>query len=557
MYNNRTALILTGKTLSPGLGKGKTFVYPDILTRLDEFYDIEDSLVEQELGRFEEAVESIAGELSILAGGVKIEMNSNLSDVFQAHILMVQDASLKAEVEKEIRDELVSAGTAVKTVFRRWERRFRSMEAEVARQKGDDIRDLARRLVSSLAGIRVHALENLPYGSVLVANHLLPSDTIFLARRRASAAVLKVGSTGSHVALFTREIGLPCVTGVAGVVEMVRPDELALVDADAAEVIISPNYVQEEAFHAKCERQERASQKARAHAHEPAVTKNGKIIAILANVGSLDDTQEAMHNGAEGVGLYRIERVYLGRQKPPDTVTLVEEMRNTLEPAKGLPVYVRLLDIGADKPFPFTESFRETNPSLGCRGIRFLQEYPNLLRTQLEALLQLSQDFDLHVLVPMVTLPRDIQRVKELLTDTASRLKIAPVPKLGAMIETPAAALTASDIAQHAEFLSFGTNDLTQYTFAADRENAAVEAYFDDTHAAIFRLLRTVRNDVLHIPLSICGELASRPHYTSKILECGITSLSVAPPSIPTIKQAIRQSGGARVKTEPRYSAAP
>lgn len=543
MSERRTTMTITGKTLSPGLGKGRTFVYRDVLTRFDEFYEIEDSQVEQEVIRFKEAAASISGDLSALAGRVKKEMDSDLSDVFQAHFTMAQDASLNAEVEKEISDELVSAGTAVRTVFRRWERRFRSMEAEVARQKADDVRDLARRLVFALAGVRAHALEDLPHGSVLIANRLLPSDTIFLARRRASAAVLEVGGAGSHAALFAHEVGLPCVAGLSGIVDAVPPGEVALVDADAGEVIINPDQEQEQAFEVKREQQQRASSKARGLAHEPAVTRDGKVIAVLANVGRQEDTQEAIENGADGIGLYRIERLYLRRQEPPDGAALLEEMQKTLLAAKGLPVYVRLLDIGADKPLPFMEERREINPSLGRRGIRFLLEYPELLQTQLDALLQLSSDFDLHILVPMVTLPRDIQGVKERLTNTAARTRTSPVPKLGAMIETPAAALAAPRMVQHADFLSFGTNDLTQYTLAADRENAAVDAYFDDTHDVIFRLLRAVHDDVPHTPLSVCGELAGRPGWTSKILGCGITSLSVAPPSIPTIKEAIRQCG--------------
>ena len=194
-----------------------------------------------------------------------------------------------------------------------------------------------------------------------------------------------------------------------------------------------------------------------------------------------------MKNGAEGIGLYRIERAYLGRQEPPDVAALLEEIQITLEPARGLPVYVRLLDIGADKPLPYVASSREVNPSLGRRGIRFLLDYPDLLKTQLDALLHLPSDFDLHILVPMVTLPSDMQRVRELLEDAAARVNKPRPPKLGAVIETPAAALAAAEIAQYAEFLCLGTNDLTQYTYAVDRQNATVDIYFNDTQEAIFQ----------------------------------------------------------------------
>jgi len=533
-------LILTGRTLVPGLGRGDTFVYRDDLNRLDEFYEIEALDVEDELKRFEQAVALISSDLSDLAGQVSKELDADFSDVFHAHIAMVEDTSLRAEVIKEIREALVSAGSAVRTVFRRWENRFRSMQAEVARQKADDIRDLARRLLFCLAGVRGHTLEALPAGSVLVANRLLPTDTILLARRGAGAAVLEAGGPASHAALFAHEIGLPCVAGISNVVDKIPPGEPALVDADAGEVIVKPNQRQEQVFLDKRERRQRASSQARIRTHDRAATKDGQAISVLANVGRVEDTLEAMENGADGIGLYRIENVYLGRQRPPDAAELRAEMYKTLRPAKGLPVYVRLLDVGADKPLTFLEEHRETNPALGCRGIRFLLKYPQLLQTQLQAIFQLSSDFELHILVPMVTLPDDLRAVKERLDETARQTHTSHPPDLGAMIETPAAALAAREIVKHANFLSFGTNDLTQYAFAADRENAAVDAYFDDTHDAIFRLLRIVHDDIPGVPLSICGELAGRPGALSAILRCGISSLSVAPPSIPTIKEAVR-----------------
>jgi len=541
MDDHRKSLKLMGKTLAPGLGSGKVFVYRNVLTRLDEFYAIEQHQIDEESQRFEQAVASVSEDLASLSGRVRREIDRHLSEVFQAHIAIVQDVSLQHEVYKEIREELVSAGLAVSSVFRRWEMRFRSMEANIAAQKGDDISDLARRLISTLAGVRGHALEHIPLGSVLVASRLLPSDTVCLARRSTSAAILEAGGPASHAALFAHEIGLPCVSGITDVVELLTPGDEVLVDADAAEVIVNPDQSQQTSFQTKQQQREQASQKARHQAQEPAITRDGRTIKVLANVGSPEDTREAMRNGAEGIGLYRIERVYLGRQEPPDCDELLEEMCSTLEPARGLPVYVRLLDIGADKPLPFMESFREINPSLGRRGVRFLLEYPDILLTQLKTLLKLSGDLDLHIIVPMVTLPDDLRQVKQALTNAAARSQITCMPKLGAMIETPAAALMAAEIAQYADFMSFGTNDLTQYTFAVDRENAAVDLYYNDSQPAIFKLLKTVREDVPDMPLSICGELASREAYVCKILACGITTLSVAPPSIPAIKQAIRQ----------------
>jgi phosphoenolpyruvate-protein phosphotransferase len=532
---------LTGKMLSPGLGEGQIFFYRDVMSRFDEFYDIDDTQTEPELRHLNRALARIEHDLSLLAVRVEKEIDSELSGVFHAHLAMVQDSSLKAEIEKEIKNELVSAGSAVRTVFRRWERRFRSMESEVAKHKSDDMRDLARRLVSALAGVHGHALENLPRGCVLIANRLLPSDTVFLARNVAAAVLLEAGAKSSHAALFAREIGLPCLTGLTGLLDNVSDGSYAVVDADGAQAIINPTAEQRKAFRVKAEQRMRENEKVRARAQEPAVTLDGIKIPVFANVGDAEDTRIAIENGADGVGLYRLEQTYLGRQQPPSLTELVEEMQKTLQPAKGLPVYVRLLDVGADKPLPFLEMPRENNPSLGQRGIRFLLNYPDLLHTQLDALLQISSDYDLHILVPMVTLPSDMAAVREALKDAASRTKSSDVPKLGAMIETPAAALAAPEILKYAEFASFGTNDLTQYSFAADRENAAVGGYFDDTHGVIFRLISMVHADVPDVPLSVCGELAGRAEATSRLVASGITSLSVVPPAIPALKEAVRK----------------
>ncbi len=543
MTEQEQPLILTGRALAPGLGQGKTYIYNDVMTRVDEFHNIETQEVNRELKRFDQAIEAITGHLEALAEKVKEEIDAQLSDVFQAHIAMVRDAALRAEIEKELRQELVSAGAAVRTVFRRWERRFRSMEADTAQQKADDVRDLARRLISSMAGLGGHALENMAEGSVLVAPRLLPSDTIILARRRASGALLESGGAGSHAALFAHEIGLPCIAGLPGIVEQVAPEQWVLVDADAGEAVVRPNKEQRQAFVEKREQRDLAFNRARDRARLPAKTRDGRRIAVMANVGRVEDTREALNNGADGIGLYRIERIYLGRQEPPSKEELYEEIRQTLLPAQGLPVYVRLLDVGADKSLPFLESRRESNPALGRRGIRFLRDVPDLLQTQLQVLLQLADDFDLHILTPMVTLPGDLVFVEEQMRMAREHISgVKTRPQMGAMIETPAAALSVAALVAHAQFMSFGTNDLTQYTFATDRENAAVEPYFDDAHDAVFRLIDIARRDAPDRPFSVCGELASRPRHTERLLRYGIQTLSVAPPSIPAVKEAVRQA---------------
>ena len=542
MSEKGLTVTLQGTPISPGLAQGLVHVHHGLLGPIDVPVDIEHNDVNEEFSRLDSATTRISDDLFTLAARVETEIDSRLAEVFGSHQLMLYDSSLREELRKEIVDNLVNASTAVKTVFLRWEKRFLLMESQIARDKGDDMRDISIRLRNALAGITVNPLEEIPDGCVLATTRLLPSDTVFLAGRSTAAVLLEYGSTGSHAALFAREMGLPCISGFPCLLTTIPHGALALVDADAGIVTLRPREKQKVIFRKKVTDKAQKYELARSHALSPAITKDTVTISVLANVGCSNDTEKAMLNGAEGVGLYRLEQAYLGRVVPPDTDELVAEMRQTLAAARGRPVYVRLLDIGSDKPLPFTGFLAETNPALGRRGIRFLREYPGLLQTQLRAMLEISSEFDIRILVPMVTLPDDVAVVREQLMQLCSRLRIASPPQLGAMIETPAAALAAQEIARHADFLSFGTNDLTQFVFAADRENAAVEDYYRDTSEVIFRLLRLTHDDVPDIPLSLCGELAGRPEHIPRLLQCGIRTFSIAAPLIPIIKETIRNS---------------
>ena len=542
MSKKALTLIIHGTPISPGLAQGIIHVHRSLLGPIDVPVAIEQENVKEEFTRLDTATARISEELSALATRVEKEIDSRLAQVFGTHQLMLNDSSLREELRNEIVGNLVNASSAVKAVFLRWENRFLLMESQIARDKSDDMRDISRRLRHALAGITTHPLEEIPDGCVLATSRLLPSDTVFLAGRSVSAVLLEYGSTGSHAALFAREMGLPCISGFSDPLTTELQGALALVDADTGIVTIHPREKQIAIFKKKFVEKEHDYKLARSRARGPAVTKDGVTISVLANVGCSDDTKKAMLNGAEGVGLYRLEQAYLGRVEPPDTDELVSEMRQTLDPAKGSPVYVRLLDVGSDKPLPFAGFLAESNPSLGRRGIRFLREYPELLKTQLRAVLELASEFDARILVPMVTLPDDVSVVREQLAQLCTRLRITSPPKLGAMIETPAAALAAQEIVKHADFLSFGTNDLTQFVFAADRENAAVERYYRDASEVIFRLLQLTHDDVPDVPLSLCGELAGRPEHISSLLQCGIRTFSIAAPLIPIVKETIRNS---------------
>ena len=542
MPSKKKGQVMKGVAISSGIAEGFVHTHRYNLGPIDVPTDIAKHEIDEEFYRLDNATAKVSEDLNDLAGRVEKQVDARLASVFGVHQLIAEDATLRSELKREIRDNLVTASSAVKTVFLRWEKRFLQMDSQISKDKGDDMRDVSIRLSNALAGITVHPLDEIPPGSVLAISRLLPSDTVFLASRSISAVLLQFGTFGSHSSLFLREMGIPCLSGLQKLESLFSEGDIALVDANDGTVTIRPLSGQIRDFRKKTSESRDLLEKIRLKSAGPAVTRDGVRISVMANIGDRGDTERAMENGADGIGLYRMERAYLGRISPPETEELLCEMRETLSAAKDRPVCIRLLDLGSDKQLVFMKFLAETNPALGLRGIRLLLKYPELLKTNLRALLLLSREFDLSILVPMVTLPEDMARVREILEQLCLEECIPEPPPLGAMIETPAAALSAKMIGEYADFLSFGTNDLTQYSYAADRENGAVDRYFSSSYHAIYRLMSITREDVPEMPLSICGELAGQPKIVKHLLECGIRTLSVAPPMIPIIKEAIRLS---------------
>lgn len=541
--NKSVPVVIRGVAISPGLAQGFIHLQSGLLGPIDAPSKIiEQYSVEEEVASLDQATVHISDELVTLATRVEKEIDARLAEVFSTHKMILNDQLLRDELTKEIVENLVTASSAVKSVFLRWEKRFLLMESMIAREKADDLRDISIRLRNALVGITAHPLESIPEQCVLVTSRLLPSDTIFLGNRSTAAVLLEYGSFGSHAALFTRQLGIPCVSDIANIMTRFPEGGMAQVDANRGLVTISPNEDQRSDFQKREIHYDQVLQALQANASKPAVTRDGATIQVNANVGCHEDSCKAIKNGADGIGLYRLEQFYIGQTHPPSLKELVTEIRHTLAPFKGKAICVRLLDVGSDKPLPFIGFLAESNPALGRRGVRLMREYPELLHTQIKALLVVREEFDVQLLVPMVALSEDVKFVRDMLAKQCNELDI-PEPQLGAMIETPAAALSACAIAPYVDFMSFGTNDLTQYIFAADRENAAVEAYYNDSSDVIFRLIAMVHNDLPRMPLSICGELAGRQEHLVKLLQCGISSLSVAAPLVAIIKQKIREIG--------------
>ena len=543
-------LTLVGEGVSPGLAKGKAFIYIDVLKRDSTLYKIDTAQVDEEKARIDKAINDVRQCLTIDAKQIESQLGKAAADIFLAQEAMLLDPSVVEELKKTLEAERINAEQVVRTVFRILAGRFRGLNDEILRERGDDIDDLSRRLLLALAGIQAHSLENLPANTVLVARQLLPSDTVFLSRSNTVAVVAEFAGRAAHAALLARELGIPCVGGVPKLLETVHTGDIVLVNGTDGKVVINPEsramQEYEDALNKVRKRNKSLEQDSRIGR---TITLDGIEISVMANVRSREDVELAMKCGSDGIGLFRTEPFFLSSKHFPSDREFAEFLLDSLHPAQGKYVNVRLLDIGADKNPIYVHLPSEPDPFLGRRGVRVLLEYPELLDAQLRALLEVSQQFRIGVLIPMVTTESDIIQVAELLHSLADEMDIHALPRIGAMIETPAAALSIPSLKKHVDFFSIGSNDLTQYTMAAGRENPMVNQYFIDDHPTILRLIELVVEESGDTPVSLCGELAGRIDVIPSVLRTGLRSLSVPASMVPDVKNAIRNSSITRITT--------
>src|SRR5262249_51692272 len=538
--NNGAEVALSGVRIAPGVGRGSAWVVGDRLECRGDAHPITPPEVEREWGRIRVAFDQTRAELQAAARRIREQFNAQLADIFRAHEMMLDSLLSSTEFLQELQGSLVNAEAVVRRVFRRWQEKFQSLSGDTFQQRADDLADLSRKVLRHLEGVDADRLQSVPAGSVLVVQHLLPSDVVALSRREGAAIVVESLGHGSHAALLVREKGIPTVADFPGVLERIGDGDQVLVDAYRGEIVLAPEGATRAAFQDRLQHYHATLARCKGACREPARTLDGEVVKVEANLGAYEDVELALDNGADGVGLFRIEQLYLARAPPLTEAELLAELRAIPSPLRDKPLTVRLMDIGGDKSVPFLRLPPEANPLLGKRGVRLLLEYPQLAQTQLAALLRLSQEQQLRVLVPMVPLGEDIQAIREVFDTVCTELGLPQRPAFGAMIETPAAALSVPAIAQHVDFLCVGTNDLTQYTLAAGRDDPAVAHYFRDTHTSLLRLLAIIVADAGAMPLTLCGELAGREEMMPQLLAMGFRSFSVAPSLIPGAKALIR-----------------
>jgi|SRR5215208_2313404 len=534
---------LTGIGASEGVAVGPAFV-PATGWPEPERYRIKEDEIEAELQRFRDAAEAVTGKLSETADELRRSGHEEEAGIFEFHAEMAEDPELASAVEERIRS-LESPEAAVLAVGEEYAAQFAEMDDEYLASRADDVRDVTGQISAELIGLGASGFGALKTPSVVLAHSLAPSETARIPKGMALGFVTAEGSRTSHVSIMARSMGIPAVVGVGEVLEDALDARKVAIDGGEGTAITDPDDDTVAGF----ERMSAELAEERAALDEyryiEAKTSEGRRIEVAANLGSASEAVDALEWGAEGVGLFRTEFLFMERDDLPSEDEQYRAYSAVASAFGEKPVIIRTLDVGGDKDLPGVDQGHEENPFLGWRGIRMSLDTPDLFKRQLRAILRAAAHGNLKVMFPMVADVGELRAAKAMLQESRRELegegtRIGEV-ETGVMIETPAAAVCAAELAKESAFFSIGTNDLVQYTLAADRGNERLRRLQNADHPAVLILIRQTCEaaSAAGIPVGVCGEAAGEPEMIPKLVALGVTELSMGAPSIPRAKKVV------------------
>jgi len=502
---------------------------------------------EAEWARFEVALEAAREQLADICARAEEEVGAGQAAIFEAQSMMLEDPELLDAVRTAIEVEGVNAEAALLDAAEMYARTLEGLDNAYFRARAADVRDVAARVLRALLGVTEAPLADLMEPHIILARDLTPSDTMMLDKSMVLGFCTAEGGATSHTAILARGLGLPAVVGAGPGVLDIPSGARLLLNGSAGTVLVEPDEETVAPYRGRQAVGVAMLARACERCREPAVTRDGHRVEVVANIGSVEEARVALQAGAEGVGLLRTEFLYLERSELPDEEEQYRAYRAILDVFGDQPVVLRTLDIGGDKELPYFELPCETTPFLGLRAIRLSLERPELFKPQLRAALRAGVGRNLKLMFPMVTTVAEVRAARAVLEQCRAELQAEGRPvadglEVGIMVEVPAAALMADHLAEEVDFFSIGTNDLSQYAMAADRRNSAVASLVSGLQPAILRLIRDV---VVHghargRRVSLCGELASEPLAVPVLLGLGLDELSMSPSAIPLVKQIIR-----------------
>ena len=533
---------ITGKGVYGGIAVGPVFVYGKPKQTVER-RRVED--VEAELSLFEQALQTATAQLETLYQKALSEVGEANAQIFQIHQMMLGDDDYGDSVRNIITSQQVNAAYAVATTADIFAEMFQNTGDDYMMARAADVADISERLIGLLTG-QVRDMGDLEEPVILAADDLTPSETVQLDKSKVLAFVTVKGSANSHTAILARTMNIPAIIGADGILEC--DGKQAAVDGAAGKVYVEPDA---QTLAAIAEKQRREQEKAnllQTLKGKGTITADGRALKLYANIGSTADLGSALANDAAGIGLMRSEFLYLENSDYPTEQQQFTAYKKVLESMAGKPVIIRTLDIGADKQASYFKLPHEENPAMGMRAIRICLTQTDIFETQLRALYRASAYGNLSIMFPMITAVWEVERILDIAGKVKAELKAEGIPfgehvPLGIMIETPAAVIISGDLAQKVDFFSIGTNDLTQYTLAVDRQNTALDAFYDAHHPAVLELIRmVVENAHKHgIWAGICGELGADTELTETFLRMGVDELSVSPPQVLPIRKLVRE----------------
>lgn len=535
--------VLRGLSAAPGVAVGPAYLLQRGVAKVPK-YAIADP--EAELARLAAAIDATRSQIEALRDEVARRLGESEAAIFDAHLLVLEDAMLVGEVERRVRRRKLNVDHLFSVVAERYIKAIARIDDDYLRERAGDIRDVTGRVLDNLLGLGRGGRAGEP--SVIAAADLTPSDTASLPADEVLALATEGGSRNSHSAIMARALEVPAVVGVHGLVAALAAGDLVVVDGDAGEVVIHPSPATLE--RARSAAEARAARRARLIADDgrPDADEDGAPFLLQANIGGPDDLADARGMRAQGVGLYRTENLFLRLDGWPDEAAQAAEYAEVVRQAAGLPVTFRTLDIGGDKHLTGHEP--EANPFMGFRALRLCLERPEVFRPQLRAILRAAAHGPVSVMFPMVSGLAELRQAKARLAEAAAELAAegvvpaAPV-RVGAMIEIPSASVVADALAAECDFLSVGTNDLVQYLLAVDRGNDRVASLYDPCHPAVLLTLRHIFASAANrgVPCGVCGELAADPGWAALLLGLGADSLSMTAAAIPEVRHVLRRTG--------------
>ncbi|RHT37570.1 phosphoenolpyruvate--protein phosphotransferase [Firmicutes bacterium AM31-12AC] len=535
--------IIQGKAIFGGIAIGPISFFAKEQKQVKRT-KVEDT--EAEIARYEAALATAIEQLGALYEKALKEVGESEAQIFEVHQMMLEDDDYNDSVKNIITSQGLNAEYAVATTGDNFSTMFAAMDDEYFQARAVDVKDISERIINILMGIGEAKVSDEP--SIIVAEDLAPSETVQMDKSKLLGFVTRLGSSNSHTAILARTMNIPALIQVD--IKEEWNGKQAIIDGFSGKFIIEPEAdVLEEYQKKQAEQQERrrllAEQKGK-----PTVTKNGKAIKLFANIGSVSDLQSVMENDAAGIGLFRSEFLYLESETYPTEEEQFKAYKMVAETMAGKKVIIRTLDIGADKQVDYFELDKEENPAMGLRAIRICLTRPEIFKTQLRALLRASAFGNIAVMYPMIISVEEVRKIKAIMEEVKAELDEAGIPygnvEQGIMIETPAAVILSDLLAKEVDFFSIGTNDLTQYTLAIDRQNAKLDEFYNPHHEAVLRMIQMVVENAhkAGIWAGICGELGADLELTDRFMEMGVDELSVSPTFIYPVRQKIREYDG-------------